>query len=186
MTQSDGWCVWITGLPGCGKSTIAKTLLDQLHTSDITAQIVSSDMLRRIMTPSPKYTEDERDMVYGALVFTSILLTQNSINVIIDATANRRRYREQAKRKIPKMIEAYIRCPLDICMQREMKRKKDFSAPNGIYVKAQRGESITVPGIGVPYEEPLNPEILVDSDKTSPEQGAQKILEVIMNSFASI
>jgi len=185
MAQRDGWCVWVTGLPGSGKSSIAQALLSKLNEHGIQAQILSSDMLRRVVTPAPRYTEEERDMVYGAILFAAKLLTQNGVNVIIDATANRRRYRDQARKEIPRFMEAYLRCPMEVCVQRESRRREEgaFYAPRDIYKKAFTGESATVPGAGVPYEEPLNPEVTVDSDKLSPEQSAQKIYEALKERF---
>ncbi len=184
MKGQNGWCVWITGLPGSGKSTIAQKLLEKLKNKGISAQILSSDMLRQVVTPKPRYTEEERDMVYGAIVFVAKLLTQNGVNVMIDATANRIRYRDQARKEIPRFVEAYIRCPMEVCIRRESRRKEDsFYAPKDIYKKAFTGESATVPGVGVPYEKPLDPEITVDSDKLSPEQGAQKIYETLKEKF---
>ncbi len=169
----------MTGLPGSGKSTIAQALVDELTKRGIHAQIVSSDMLRKVVTPTPKYTEEERDMVYGAIVFVAGLLTRNGVNVVIDATANRRRYRDQARREIARFMEAYVRCPLEVCVRREAERGKSFYAPRGIYKKAVKGESATVPGVGVPYEEPLKPEVVVDSDRLDPHQCARKILEFL-------
>lgn len=183
MVPQGGWCVWVTGLPGSGKSVIAQALLDKLKETGVHAQIVSSDMLRKVVTLKPTYSEEERDMVYGAIVFVSKLLTQNGVNVIIDATANRRRYRDQARKEISRFMEAYIRCPLEVCIQRETERKEYAYAPRDIYKKAFTGRSATVPGIGVPYEEPLNPEVTVDSGKLDPEQCAQKILEVLTEAF---
>lgn len=181
--KREGWCIWVTGLPGSGKSTVAKALLKKLDEQSIQTQIVSSDMLRKVVTPVPKYTEEERNMVYGAIVFVAKLLTQNGVNVIIDATGNRRKYRDQARKEIPKFMEAYIRCPLEICIQRETKRKEYAHAPKGIYKKAFTSGSTTVPGVGAPYEEPLQPEVTVDSDRLDPDQCAQKILKTLMKTF---
>ena len=183
MRQHEGWCIWITGLPGSGKSTVAKKLLEKLESLKVHVQILSSDMLRKVMTPKPTYAKEERDRVYATLVFIAKLLTQNGINVIIDATGNRRRYRDNARKEIPKFIEAYVRCPLKICIERETKRKEYAHAPRGVYKKALTGKSNTVPGIGVPYEEPENPEVVVDSDKLDASQCAQKILETLMKTF---
>lgn len=181
--RQGGWCVWVTGLPGSGKSVIAQALLRELKKIGVHAQIVSSDMLRKVVTPKPTYSERERDMVYAAIVFVAKLLTQNGVNVIIDATANRQRYRDKARKEIPRFMEAYVRCPLEVCMKREAERGKTFYAPKGIYKKAFTGKSATVPGIGVPYEEPSNPEVTVDSNKLSPGQCAQRVLEVIKKKF---
>lgn len=183
MTQLAGWCAWITGLPGSGKSVIAQALLRRLEQQGISAQLVSVDMLRKVVTPKPTYSEEERDMVYASIVFVSKLLTQNGVNVIIDATANRQRYRDHARKQVPRFIEAYVRCPLQICIERETRRGKTFMAPRDIYKKAFTGKSTTVPGIGVPYEQPQNPEVTVDSDKQSPEECAEKIYKTITRTF---
>lgn len=183
MAQKEGWCVWVTGLPGSGKSTIAQALVNKLKERGIHAQVVSSDMLRKVVTPKPNYSDEERDMVYGAIVFVSWLLTRNGVNVIIDATANRRKYRGHARREISMFMEAYVRCPLEVCIKREARRGKTFYAPKGIYEKAFTGDSATVPGVGVPYEEPFNPEVVVDSDKLDAGRCAERILEVLVETF---
>ncbi|WP_455364988.1 adenylyl-sulfate kinase, partial [[Eubacterium] cellulosolvens] len=157
----NGWAIWITGLPGSGKSTIAATLELRLRAKNISFQLLSIDMLRKIVTPTPIYSENERDLVYGSLVFTAYLLTLNGINVVIDATGNRRRYREQARHLIKRFYEVYVKCPLDLCIEREGKRKKKYGAPEKIYEKGLSKESTTVPGLGVPYEEPINPEVII-------------------------
>jgi adenylylsulfate kinase len=178
-----GWCVWITGLPGSGKSTVANLLLSKLKSLNIHTQIVSIDMIRQYATPQPTYSEEERATVYGALVFASKMLTENGVNVIIDATGNRRHFRELARRAIPRFIEAYLECPLGICMGREAKRKNTHLAPTNIYKKAEEGKAPAVPGIGAPYEEPLNPEVRVGSSNLSPEVCAERIFKAVQKYF---
>ena len=177
-----GWCVWLTGLPGSGKTTIAKHLQRLLKENGVHAQILSSDMLRKTVTPEPEYTEEERELVYRSIVFTAKLLTENGINTIIDATGNRRRYRQLAREEIEKFVEVYIRCPLEKCIERESKRKDEY-APKNIYKKAFTGKSKTVPGVGVPYEEPVSPEVVVNSEKLSPEECARIISGTIERMF---
>ncbi|MGB9740419.1 MAG: DUF123 domain-containing protein [Candidatus Bathyarchaeia archaeon] len=178
-----GWCVWITGLPGSGKSVVSKALISLLEKNGIHAQLLSSDLLRKFMTPKPKYTLEERDAVYVTLVYIAKLLTENGVNVVIDATGNLRRYRENARAQIPKFIEAYLECPLEICMQRESKRTETHLAPQKIYETALKGKAPTVPGIGQPYEEPLNPEVKVDAARLSPEECAKKIMMFIVERY---
>jgi adenylylsulfate kinase len=175
----NGWCVWITGLPGSGKSVVSEALLNLLSRKGIKAQLLSSDALRKILTPKPTYSLEERDIVYATLVYIAKLLTQNGVNVVIDATGNLRRYRENARKQIPKFIEAYLECPLEVCMEREAKRKETRQAPKQIYAKALKGKAPTVPGVGQPYEPPLNPEITLDTTKSKPEECAQKIWDAI-------
>ncbi len=175
----QGWCVWVTGLPGSGKSVVSKALIRLLEQKGIRAQLLSSDALRKVLTPKPTYTLEERDIVYSTLVYIAELLTRNGVNVVIDATGNLRRYRENARWHIPKFIEAYLECPLEVCMQRESKRRKTHHAPKQIYTRALEGKAPTVPGVGQPYEPPTNPEITIDATKHTPEQAAEKILETL-------
>ncbi|MGB9675817.1 MAG: DUF123 domain-containing protein [Candidatus Bathyarchaeales archaeon] len=183
FVMNKGWCVWVTGLPGSGKSVVSKALVALLKKRGIHAQLLSSDALRKVMTPNPKYTLEERDAVYATLVYIARLLTENGVNVVIDATGNLRRYREDARAQIPKFIEAYLECPLEICMERESKRVNTHLAPRKIYAKALEGEAPTVPGMGQPYEEPLNPEVKVDAATLSPLECAKKIMAVIVERY---
>lgn len=176
-----GWCVWITGLPGSGKSVVSQTLLKLLEGQGIHAQILASDALREVLTPEPTYSLEERDVVYNTLVYIAKLLTQNQVNVIIDATGNLRRYRQNAREHISPFIEAYLECPLEICIQRETQREELHQAPKQIYKKALQGEASTVPGVGQPYQTPRNPEITINTTKHTPKQTAQKILTTILN-----
>jgi adenylylsulfate kinase len=175
-----GWCVWVTGLPGSGKSVVSQALQKRLKQKGIHAQLLSSDALRKVLTPKPTYSLEERNTVYVTLVYVAKLLTQNNVNVIIDATGNLRRYRENARKQIPRFIEAYLECPLKVCIQRETKRGKTYQAPKKIYKQAQEGKAPTVPGIGQPYQPPLNPEITLNTTKHTPEQAAQKILQKLL------
>ncbi len=186
MTLKAGWCVWITGLPGCGKSVISRALVNILKEKKTQVQLLSSDELRKILTPKPMYTLEERDIVYTTMVYIARLLTENGINVIIDATGNLRRYRDHAREQIECFIEAYLECPVEVCMQREAERKETFNAPKQIYKKALENKALsTVPGVGQPYEVPLNPESLVMNYNLSPEEVAEKILEKIVQKCQS-
>jgi adenylylsulfate kinase len=175
------WVVWITGLPGCGKTTIAKHVKSMLSEIGINVKILQLDEIRRAITPHPTYKEEERDIVYASLAYMAKLLAESGINVIVDATANRRRYRDLARDLVPKFAEVYIRAPLDVCVARESKRIAAFS-PKGIYQKASK-EDATVPGINVSYEEPLHPEIEVDSSDMDAKKCAEIIVDGIKDRF---
>lgn len=147
--------------------------------------MLSIDMVRKVLTPNPSYSEEERTMVYGALVLLAHLLTQNNTNVIIDATANRRRYRDWARKRIRRFGEVYLKCPLEVCMKRERRRKERFGAPSRIYLKGKTGASKTVPGIGVQYEEPLSPEVTLDTSKLDANECAKRVVRFIHGKFGS-
>ena len=173
------WVMWFTGLPGCGKTTIADRVSAILSEKGICARILQLDEIRRAITPEPKYTKEERDIVYASLAYMGKLLADEGVNVIIDATANRRRYRDFARRLIPNFAEVFIRAPLSVCMEREAKRRAKFS-PKDIYKKAA-GEKAAVPGVNVAYEEPLSPEIEVDTTSMDLEESARHIADKIQD-----
>lgn len=175
------FAVWFTGLPGSGKTAIASRAAAILRKKGINVKIIQLDEIRRVLTPNPKYTDEERDIVYASLAYMAKLLTESGINVFIDATANRRKYRDAARSLIPHFAEAFIRCSLSICMEREAHRKAVFS-PEGIYKKSSM-TGANVPGVNVPYEEPLMPEIVVDSDKMNPGESAKKVADAIITLY---
>ncbi len=169
----SGIAIWITGLPGSGKSTVADEI-KRLHPEFI---ILRMDELRKVVTPSPTYSESERDIVYRALVYLARKLTEAGHDVIIDATGNLRKWRELARQLIPQYAELYLRCPIDICIERERRRTYTHEAPKDIYRKGSEGWP--VPGVAAPYEEPLNPELAADAGRDSPEEIAGAIEAMI-------
>lgn len=160
----SGIAIWITGLPGSGKSTVT----DELKKTHPEFIILRMDELRKVVTPKPTYSDSERELVYRALVYLAKVLTELGHNVIIDATGNLRRWRELARQLIPRYVETYLRCPFELCIEREKQRLETHEAPKDIYKKGAAGWP--VPGMVVPYEEPLNPEIVIDTDKTLVEE----------------
>jgi adenylylsulfate kinase len=170
IEEPQGFALWITGLPACGKSTLAAALVCELRRRSVSAVVLESDVVRRILTPRPRYTEQERDFFYQALLELGILLTRYGIPVIFDATANRRRYREQAREQIPHFLEVYVECPLEVCMERD---------PKGIYRKGKEGSASRVPGLQACYEPPLQPEITVQGEHDSPQEAAFQIVAVL-------
>jgi len=159
--------LWITGLPGSGKSTVADGLKDLFPGSIV----LRMDEIRRTVTPSPTYSDEERDLLYRALVYLAKVLFEQGHTIIIDATAHKRKWRELARREIEHFIEVYLRCPVEVCKEREMKRTNTHQAPRNIYRKADQGWP--VPGIKVPFEESQEPEISIDAD-TMPINGIVK------------
>lgn len=167
------WVIWITGLPGCGKSTVAMNVKQRLPDT----VILRSDEIRKIVTPDPKYSGRERDYVYKALVYTAKTIYELGHDVIIDATGNKRFWRELARKVIPDFAEVYLKCPAALCREREESRRDKHGAPDRIYQKGESGAP--VPGVNVPYEEPENPELIIDTEQESPDAAAEKIVRLV-------
>jgi len=182
------WAVWITGLPGSGKSTIARELLKLLKINGIKAEYLRMDEIRKFLTPEMKYTDEEREHAYRSLVMVASFLVKNGVNVVIDATGHKRVWRELARIKIKNFVEVYVKCPLEVCIERESNRKGGLVTAN-IYKKAKErlksGEKVKglgeVIGVDVPYEEPVNAEIFIESDKLKPLESTEKIFNIVKN-----
>ena len=172
--HSVAFAIWITGLPASGKSTIVSALKPQLEAMGLAVEVLESDEVRRIITPTPSYSEAERDLFYRALVFTGEKLLAHGVTVVFDATASRRVYRDFARSMIPRFIEVSVECPLATCMERDRK---------GTYLKGQRGESLTVPGLQSPYEAPTNPDLRIDSTTTPSGDAARQIVDLVKATF---
>ncbi|MGH7333330.1 MAG: adenylyl-sulfate kinase, partial [Candidatus Rokuibacteriota bacterium] len=172
------WAVWVTGLPGSGKSVLARALASRLATLGHSAVVLELDAIRKILTPSPTYTDAEREVVYRALVYMARTLTSSGVPVIIDATAHRRAWRDLARAAIPSLAEIQLVCALDVCLAREAERPKG-NAPREIYAAAGQPGS-TVPGVDVPYEPSLDPEVVVDTARADIATAVAKIVPVVI------
>jgi len=171
MSQTKtGFVIWLTGLPASGKSSLALALKEELEHSHIHTVILDVDELRQLLTPQPEYTDGERQWLYQAIVGLATLLSRNGDNVIIAATGNRRLYREQARRQIPRYAEVYLCCPLDICQERDEK---------GQFARDEENGADSVPGIGVAYERPFAPEVIVETDILSPRRAAKSVITTL-------
>jgi adenylylsulfate kinase len=169
--DNAAFALWITGLPASGKSVVSAAVAQKLKARGIEVVILESDELRKQFSSHPTYDAQDREYFYGAIAFIGQVLTRRGIPVIFDATANRRAYRDRARRQIPKFLEIYINSPLEVCMQRD---------PKGIYRKAIAGESQNVPGLQTEYEPPLNPDLVILGDKETPDISASRIVDLLI------
>jgi adenylylsulfate kinase len=169
----EAFAVWVTGLPASGKSTLTRALKAQLTERGIDVAVLESDELRLVFTPDPRYDENDRATFYRQMTYTGALLVRHGVPVIFDATANRRVWREEARRAIPRMVEVYVNSALEICMARD---------PKGIYRRAQRGEVSSVPGFDEVYEPPEEPDVVVHGDREPPDSAARRVVEKLVES----
>lgn len=169
--MTAAFAVWITGRPAAGKSTIAAALAGALAARGIDLEMLESDALRRVVTPHPTYTDEEREVFYAAMAVMGELLAKHGVTVIFDATAHRRLWRERARQRIARFAEVYVDCPEEVCAARD---------PKGIYRKAREGSATTVPGVQVPYEAPVRAEVIVRGNLADPGEEAQRIIDYLV------
>ncbi|MEN9934028.1 MAG: hypothetical protein RLZZ387_607 [Chloroflexota bacterium] len=158
-----GWVIWLTGVPAAGKTTLAQALRQLLRERGVDAVVLDSDVLRRLLTPHPTYSDAERDALYAQLVELAVWHARAGENVIIAATGHRRRYRDAARARLPRFAEVWVRCPADVCRGRD---------PKKLYKAVASGAIRGLPGVDLPYEPPTAPELVVDTDRQTPDESA--------------
>lgn len=165
-----GGVLWITGRPASGKSSLAEPVVEALRDRGRVTVWLDSDDLRRTLTPSPTYSEEERDRFYGSLGHFAVLGAEGGAVVVISATAPRRRYRNAVRERVSRFSEVFLECETEILERRD---------PKGLYARARRGEIDRLPGLGAPYEAPEDPELRLDSGVLSPEALSEALLDWI-------
>ncbi len=167
MAEQKGFTLWLTGLSGAGKTTISLILEKELRKRGQRVERLDGDVVRESLTRDLGFSREDRDRNIERVTFVAKLLTRNGVAVITAFISPYRAAREYSRREIGEMIEVFVNCPLEECARRDVK---------GLYKKALAGEIGNFTGISDPYEEPENPEIVVETHKEIPEESAAKIL----------
>jgi adenylylsulfate kinase len=165
------FAIWITGLPASGKSMVAGELKKLLDQRGVDVAVLESDVLRMILSANPRYEEKDRHAFYRRMVWIGVLLIEHGVPVIFDATANRRSYREEARRQIARFVEVFVDVPLAICIARD---------PKGIYRNAAEGRANDVPGLQAAYEPPERPDLAIDGVRETPHDAAGRIIAMLV------
>lgn len=162
-----GFVVWVTGLPGAGKTAIARCLEKALGERGVKAEVLDGNEVRRELSPELGFSKKDREIHATRVAYIAKLLARNGVAVVVALISPYRSFRDHARREIGDFVEVYVKCSLETCMRRDTK---------GLYERAIRGEITNLTGLQDPYEEPLNPEVVVDAEVESPEGGADKII----------
>ena len=166
-----GLTLWFTGLSGSGKSTLAQYLLPRLKEFGKKVEILDGDEVRENLSKGLGFSKEDRDTNIRRIGFVANLLARNGVVAITAAISPYREIRNEIRAKAQAdFIEVYVRCSLDILEGRDTK---------GLYKKARAGIIKNFTGVSDPYEEPENPEIVVDSGLETIEESAEKILRYL-------
>jgi adenylylsulfate kinase len=168
VKKQKGVTIWFTGLPSSGKSTIADVVAEELRKRAFKAERLDADIIRAYLWKELGYSKEDRDENIRRVAYLSHLLTKNGVAVLTSFISPYRELRDYARKKIGDFIEVYVKCPVEICIQRDTR---------GMYKKAMAGEIKNFTGISDPYEEPLESEVLIKSDEETIRESAAKIMD---------
>jgi adenylyl-sulfate kinase len=165
-----GFTLWFTGLSGSGKSTLSRALIEVLKGRGCRVEILDGDEVRENLSKGLGFSREDRDTNIRRIGYVCHLLSRNGVVAISAAISPFREVRDENRRRIKDFIEVYVKCPVDVLINRDVK---------GLYKKAIAGEIKEFTGISHPYEEPLHPEVTVETDTQTVEQSMNVILKYL-------
>lgn len=164
--------LWFTGLSGAGKSTLAHAVEEKLHCHDCRTYVLDGDNVRHGLCSDLGFSNEEREENIRRVGELAKLLIEAGVITltafISPFRVDRKKVRGLAMHG--EFLEIYCRCPLEVCEERDVK---------GIYKRARAGEIPEFTGISSPYEEPINPELVIDTDKLTVDESVGRVLELL-------
>jgi len=169
--MAKGFTLWFTGLSGAGKSTLSLPVAERLREMGKRVEILDGDVVRTNLSKGLGFSKEDRDTNIRRIGFVANLLSRNGVIAITAAISPYRSIRDEVRAMVTGdgggFVEVFVKCPIAVLAERDVK---------GLYKKALAGEIKNFTGIDDPYEEPLQPEVLVESDRESVSDGIDKIM----------
>ena len=168
VTQARGFTLWLTGLSGAGKSTLATAVGHDLRRRGVRVEVLDGDEVRQNLSKGLGFTREDRDTNIRRIGYVAKLLTRNGVVVITAAISPYRAVRDEVRREIGAFVEVYVKASLDECVRRDTK---------GLYRRALAGEIPQFTGVSDPYEEPLRPELVIDTEREVVGESAARVID---------
>jgi adenylylsulfate kinase len=167
----SGLTLWFTGLSGSGKSTVARIVERELRERGHKVEVLDGDVVRRNLSKGLGFSKEDRDTNIRRIAFVADLLSRNGVVAITAAISPYREVRDEARAMMDsRFVEIHVKASVETCAERDVK---------GLYEKAFKGEVKEFTGVSDPYEEPLDPELVLDTEKETPAESARKVLELV-------
>ena len=164
--MNTGFTIWFTGLSGSGKSTLSEVIEQHMKVLGRNVEVLDGDIVRTHLSKGLGFSREDRDTNIKRIGFVCNLLTRNGVICISAAIAPYREARDWARKEIGNFVEVYVKCPLEVCRQRDVK---------GLYKLVDEGKIKNFTGVDDPYEEPVHPELIVETDKETVEESVARI-----------
>jgi len=168
--MTKGFVVWFTGLSGAGKSTIANALKEELARRGRHVELLDGDEVRTHLSKGLGFSKEDRDTNIRRIGYVARLVARSGGVAVTAAISPYREVRDEVRAQTPGFVEVFVRCPLDTLVERDVK---------GLYKKAIAGEIANFTGVSDPYEEPLHPEVVVDTSRESLQQSLSKVIDAL-------
>lgn len=165
--EQKGFTLWFTGLSGAGKTTLARLLETELRSRGHKVEVLDGDIIRTNLSKGLGFSKEDRDTNIRRIGFVCDLLSRNGVVAIAAAISPYREVREEVRNQTGTFVEVYAECPVEVLSDRDVK---------GLYKKALAGEIKNFTGVDDPYEPPTSPEVVVHTDRETPEQSAARII----------
>jgi len=166
----QGIILWLTGLSGAGKTTIASSVAQELRTRDCRVELLDSDVVRTHLSQELGFSKEDRNINVRRIGFVADLLSRNGVVAIVAAISPYREIREELKQTTTNFVEVYVHAPLAVCESRDVK---------GLYAKARAGQILNFTGISHPYEEPVNPEVICFTNQFTIKQCVHQVISYL-------
>jgi sulfate adenylyltransferase/3'-phosphoadenosine 5'-phosphosulfate synthase len=170
LFSNKGFTVWLTGLSGAGKSTIAQLLEVELKARGHAVEMLDGDEIRKNLSSGLGFSRADRDANIRRIGWVAAMATRHGAAVIAAAISPYREVRAEVRQQVGPFVEVYVKCPLDVLTRRD---------PKGLYEKAIAGHIENFTGISDPYEEPLDPEVVIETSSESPAESARRLVEAL-------
>jgi bifunctional enzyme CysN/CysC len=171
VARQQGLTVWFTGLSGAGKTTICRAVATELLAHGLQVEVIDGDVIRNYLCKDLGFSKADRDENIRRIAFVAQLLTRNGAIVLVSAISPYRAARDAARQSIKDFMEVYVNTPLAVCEVRD---------PKLLYKKARAGKITGFTGIDDPYEPPLSPEIVCNTDQESTRESASRVVERVL------
>lgn len=169
--KQKGFTLWFTGLSGAGKTTIAQIIEKELIDRGLKVESLDGDVVRTNLSKGLGFSKEDRNINIKRIGFVCKLLVRNGVIAIASAISPYREIRDYNRSEIGNFVEVFVKCPLETCIDRDVK---------GLYKKALSGEIKNYTGVSDPYEEPLNPEVVVETDNETVEESAERVINKLI------